>query len=205
MKSWRDTAFWPRKLDISRPSLLVYPRPHPNSWKSVFRKFWVVGKKIWKNFFLVKISTTKNFFQKKNPMRQNFRKSDFQILAEGSKSEISGYPKLKRAICQIFRITGISIFRKFRGVGKKFWKNFFLVKISTKNFFFRKKNPITQNIRIADFRENVDFRGSVQKRCYMGFLTTFWHYFWIFPHMCMPGSVPSKFRKNQNDLETSSK
>ena len=91
------------------------------------------------------------------------------------------------------------------GVGKKFWKKFFLVKISTKNFFFRKKNPITQNIRIADSRENVDFWGSVQKRCYMGFLTTFWHYFWIFPHMCMPGSVPSKFRKNQNDLETSSK
>ena len=101
-------------------------------------------------------------------MHQNFRKSDFQILAEGSKSEISGYPKLKRAICQIFRITGISIFRKFRRGRKKILKFFFLVKITTKKKIFRKKNPITQNMRIADFRENVDFQGSVQKRWSLG-------------------------------------
>ena len=59
-------------------------------------------------------------------------------------------------------------FSKFLRGRKKFLKFFFLVKISTKKFFFRKKNPITQNMRIADFRENVDFWGIVQKRWSLG-------------------------------------
>ena len=46
----------------------------------------------------------------------------------------------------------------FWGVGKKFWKIFFLVKISSKFIFFRKLGQTPQNIRKIDFRDLADFR-----------------------------------------------
>ena len=120
--------------------------------KSSFRNIRLIDFFFWKEFFVVKISTTNKFFQKKNRTSQNIMKTDFHefsiIMIISKIIAPEGWISI---FSMISKKSGKSVFWIFWGIEFFFWKNLFVVEISSRNKFYQRKKSTPQNIRKPDF------------------------------------------------------